>query len=133
LSGAGSAPITGPLRSNGERRITRVLVAIAPRSYREAVALYIHRHRPTAEVLIAPPGDLDREVGRFKPHVAVCNEVTENVRESVASWVEILFEDSMDANVSVDELRSQRIEDIGMDDLLKVLDETEGLLRTSQS
>ncbi len=54
----------------------RVLVTIAPRSYREAVALYIHQHWPPVEVLIAPPEELDREVGRFRPHVLVCNETT---------------------------------------------------------
>lgn len=105
-----------------------MLVAIAPRSYREAVALYIHQHRPPAEVLIAPPGELEREVGRFRPHVIVCNETTDKVLGSVHSWVEILFEDSLSANVKVDELRSQQVEDVGMDDLLAVLDETEELL-----
>jgi hypothetical protein len=106
----------------------RVLVAIAPRSYREAVALYIHQHRPLAEVLIAPPGALEREVGRFKPHMLVCNEATDNVLGSVHSWVEILFEDSLSANVRVDDLRSWKVEDIGMDDLFGVLDETQELL-----
>jgi hypothetical protein len=106
----------------------RVRVAIAPRSYREAVALYIHQHRPPAEVLIAPPGELEREVGRFRPHVLVCNETTDDVRDSVPSWVEILFEDSLSANMKVDELRTRKIEDIGMDDVLGVLDETEELL-----
>jgi hypothetical protein len=103
----------------------RVLVAIAPRSYREAVALYIHQHRPLAEVLIAPPAELETEVGRFGPHVVVCNETTEHVLRAVTSWVEILFEDSLDANVKVDDLRSLKVEDVGMDDLLAVLDETE--------
>ena len=105
-----------------------MLVAIAPRSYREAVALYIHNHRPLAEVLIAPPGELENEVGRFRPHVVVSNEATEDVRGSVHSWVEILFEDSLSANVRVDGLRSRKVEDIGMDDLFGVLDKTEELL-----
>jgi hypothetical protein len=82
----------------------RVLVAIAPRSYREAVALYIYQKRPLAEVLITPPGELEREVGRFRPHMVVCNETTDNVLGSVHSWVEILFEDSLSANVRVDQL-----------------------------
>ena len=107
----------------------RVLVAIAPRSYREAVALYIHhRHRSPADVLIAPPEELEREVGRFSPHVVVCNETPRDVLGSVLSWVEILFEDSLSANVKVDDLRSREIEDIGMNDLLGVLKETEELL-----
>ena len=105
-----------------------MLVAIAPRSYREAVALYIHQQRPLAEVLIAPPRELEREVGRFRPHMVVCNETTHNVLGSVHSWVEILFEDSLSANVRVDQLRSWKVEDIGMDDLFGVLDKTEELL-----
>ena len=106
----------------------RILVAIAPRSYREALALSLQRHRPNAEVRIATPAVLDREVERFEPHVVVCNDgVTEKVRKSVPSWVEIMFHDSLNANVSVD-ARTSTVEDIATDDLLAVVDETEELV-----
>ncbi len=104
-----------------------MLVAIAPRSYREAVALYLHRHRPQAEISIVSPEGVDAEVRRSSPHLVVCNEVSEVVREVTITWVRILFEDSLGAEVSVDG-RSERVEDVGMDDLLEVFDRTEALL-----
>ena len=105
-----------------------MLVAIAPRSYREAVALYIHRHRRQADVSIVPPDGVDAEVGRASPHLVVCNEVSEAVREVAITWVRILFEDSLEVEISIGGGRSRRVEDVGMDDLLEVFDRTEALL-----
>jgi hypothetical protein len=104
-----------------------VLVAIAPRSYREAVALYLHQHRPQAQVSIVSPEGLDAEVGRSAPHLVVCNEANEAVREVAITWVRTLFEDSLSAEVSIDG-RSRRVEDVGMDDLLEIFDRTEALI-----
>jgi hypothetical protein len=104
-----------------------VLVAIAPRSYREAVALYIHQHRPRAEVSAISPEGLDAEVRRSSPHLVVYNEASEAVCEVAISWARILFEDSLDAEVSIDG-RSRRVEDVGMGDLLELFDQTEALL-----
>jgi len=104
-----------------------VLVAIAPRSYRESVALYIHRHRPQAEVSIVSPEGLDAEVGRSSPHLVVCNEASEAVLEVAITWVRILFEDSLGAEVSIDG-RIQRVEDVAMNDILEGFDRTEALL-----
>jgi hypothetical protein len=107
--------------------IVRVLVALAPRSYREAVALYIHKHRPQAEVSTISPEGVDAEVRRSSPHLVVYNEVSEAVREVAIAWARILFEDSLDAEVNIDG-RGRRVEDVGMDDLLEVFDQTEALL-----
>jgi hypothetical protein len=104
-----------------------VLVAIAPRSYREAVALYIHQHRPQARVSIVSPEGLDAETGRSSPHLVVCNEASEAVREVAITWMRILFEDRLGAEVSIDG-RSRRVEDVGMGDLLEAFDRTEALL-----
>ena len=105
----------------------RVLVAIAPRSYREAVALYLHRHRPQAEVSIASPEDLDGEVGRSYPHLVVCNAPSEAVREVTIAWIRIILGDSLDADLSING-HSRRVEDVRMNDLLEVFDRTEALL-----
>ncbi len=104
-----------------------MLVAIAPRSYREAVALYLHRHRPQAEISIVSPEGIDAEVRGSSPHLVVCNEASEAVREVTITWVRILFEDSLDAEVSIDG-HGEHVEDVGMDDLLEVFDRTEALL-----
>jgi hypothetical protein len=46
------------------------------------------------------------------------------------SWVRILFEDSLGAEVSIDG-RSQRVEDVAMNDILESFDRTEALLTES--
>ena len=107
--------------------IVRVLVSIAPLSYRQAVAQALARSRPRLEVRIAPPEDLDREVGRFGPHLVVCNEATAFVRSNVLSWVEIAFEDGLDAAISLDG-RTSLVHDVSMDDLLAAVDETERMV-----
>ena len=104
--------------------VVRVLVSIAPLSYRQALALALARSRPRAEVRIARPEDLERETERFGPHLVVCNEATAPVSSSVLSWVEIAFEDGLDALINVDG-RTSRVHDVSMDDLLAAVDETE--------
>ncbi len=88
----------------------------------------MQQHRANLEVKVAPPEGLDQEVGGFEPHLVVCNETTPLVQANVLSWVEILFEDSLDARVTVDNHQPSRVEDIGMDDLLRVIDETEKMV-----
>lgn len=109
----------------------RILVSLAPRSYREALALSLQRHRPESEVVIAAPDLFEREVGRFEPHMVVCNDGTSpEVRALALSWVEILFIDDLHAYVSVDG-RTETLKDVGVDDLLEVLDETESAIPVS--
>ena len=105
----------------------RVLISIAPRSYRQVVALTLRRYRPRLEVRLAAPEDLDPEVGRFEPHLVVCNAATALVQANVPSWVQILFEDGLDAIVSVGGQTSE-VHDISTDDLLGAVDETEKMV-----
>jgi hypothetical protein len=112
------------VEGGGSKQIVRVLVSIAPLSYREAVALSLTKYRPHLETRIAPPEDLDQEVESFEPHLVVCNEVTQTVWENVSSWVQILLEDGLDAVVSVNG-QSLEVHDISTEDLLRALDETE--------
>jgi hypothetical protein len=86
------------------------------------------RDRPHLEVRIAAPEDLAREVGHFEPHLVVCNEVSLLVRENVPSWVQILFEDGLDALVSVGGQEPSEIHDISMDDLFGAIDETKEIV-----
>ncbi len=105
----------------------RVLVSIAPLTYRQAVALTLKSHRPRLDVRISPPEGLDLEVERFEPHLVVCNETTPLVRKNVPSWVQILFKNGLDAIVSLDGQTSEKY-DISTDDLLGVVDETEKII-----
>ena len=70
---------------------------------------------------IAAPDDLDKEVDCFEPHLVFCHRATATVRESVPSWVEVAYEDSLDATVSVHGEHS-KIKDISTSDLLSIVD-----------
>ena len=106
----------------------RILVSIAPRSYREAIARTLTKERPHHEVRIAAPEDLGREVAQFEPHLVVVNEVTTRVQETVTSVIRIMYEDSLAARVYVDDQESSEVQDISMKDLLGAVDETERIV-----
>ena len=99
----------------------RVLISITPVLYREAIANALRRHRRHLDVRIAAPADLDKEVDRFEPHLVFCNQATTKVRESVPSWVEVAYEDSIDAAACVRGQHS-KIEDISTSNLLSIVD-----------
>lgn len=108
----------------------RVLITVKPRMYREAIALSIYRHRPDAEVMLASPGSLDEEMRRFRPHLLVRNdtdEVTQDALAGAAHQVEVLYNDGLDAEVSVDG-RTRTVRDMSIDDLLRVIDEAAQLI-----
>jgi hypothetical protein len=84
------------------------------------------------DVHIADPGDLDREVIDFGPHVVVCNKVTRTVRESVPSWVMVPYHSS-DATIHIQGQGESRVEDISSGDLFTVIDQTEELLSNRRS
>jgi hypothetical protein len=113
--------------------VIRVLISIAPRSYRESLAIALQRERPEAEVRIAPPELLGSETHSFKPHMIVCNDDPSypELDGLVHSRVEILFVDDLHANISVDGY-DKTIRDVSIEDVLKVLDETGDSVATSE-
>ena len=108
----------------------RVLITVQPLMYREAVALAIHTRRPDIEVLIGPEASLDGEVERFAPHLFLRNDTDGADMERLAGalcWIEILYSDSLSARVSLDG-EVWEIEDICMDDLISLIEQTERLI-----
>ena len=104
--------------------ITRVLVALSPRMYREAVALSIHRGRPGLDVKMAPPEDAEAEIARFRPHLLVHNDtapISDGALDAVPFRAEVLYSDGLDARVSADG-SSKRLEDASTEDLLELVD-----------
>jgi len=97
--------------------------------YRQTLAEYLGKSRPSAEIRTADPEDLDGEVDLFRPHLVLSHdEVGSGRRVRAFSMVEILYSDSLDARVSVDDRDPARVEDMKIEDLLAVLDETEELI-----
>jgi len=111
--------------------MVRVLVTVEPRMYREAIALYVQRNRPEAEVMLVPEEVLDGQVKDFAPHVLVRNDsdraIPEGLLSSVVCRIEVLYTDGMAARVSVG-ASSYTIEDASMEDLLSLVDEAEELV-----
>jgi hypothetical protein len=111
---------------------TRVLIAVAPRMYRETVAFTPRDRRPGVKVEAVSPEDLDREAASVEPDVLVCHDdASPDVREGVPYRVEILYTDSMNARVVVDG-REETVEDIGVERMLSVVDAV-GKRKTSSS
>ena len=111
-------------------RIVRILVALKPRTYREVLALSLPQHHPDAEVLLCPPEVLDRETGRFEPHLVVLDDNDGTAPDGLSGVlyrVEILLGASMDARISVDG-RAREVNDICIEDLLAEVDEAEKMI-----
>lgn len=75
---------------------------------------------------LADPQALDREASSFRPHLIVCNDNAAEVREevSVLSWIVIRFHDHLSASVFLDGQDPRLIQDIAIEDLIWVVEET---------
>jgi hypothetical protein len=109
----------------------RILVVLTPLMYREAIAHSLRQHRPALEVRIAAPEAAEEELRSFAPHLLVHTDTDGLARaglEDVASWVEMVYSDSMDAWIySGEYLAKYKDTSTGM--LLGVVDEVAEQLR----
>jgi hypothetical protein len=109
----------------------RVLVVLTPLMYRETIAHSLRQHRPALEVRIAAPEVAEEDLKAFAPHLLVHSD-TDGLEgaalESVPSWVEIGYSDSMDAWI-YSEGHLNKHEDISTDIMLGVVDEVAEQLR----
>ena len=106
----------------------RILVAVAPKMYRETLAHLLRKDRPDDDVRLADPQALDREAASFHPHLVVCNDNAPEVREeeaSVPSWVVIRYHDSLSASVFVGEQAPRLVQNMAIEDLLGMVEETQ--------
>ena len=111
----------------------RILIAIKPRVYREVLALSLQHQRPDAEVLISPPESLDGEVGRFEPHLVICNEgAVPNIPPGVLCRVEIMLSDGLDARIGLNGQVTEA-KDVGTEDLLALVDQTEKMISREET
>jgi hypothetical protein len=108
----------------------RILVAVAPIMYRQTLAHILRRDRPDDEVRLADPHSLDREASSFGPHLIVCNDDAPEIREevSVPSWVVIRYHDSLSASVFLDGQDPRLVQDMSIEDLIGVVEETHRLV-----
>lgn len=102
----------------------RVVVANEPRSYRQLLAGVLQRLRPGALVSEVEPGELDGEIERIRPDLVVCSRLTESVELYPISWV-LLYPGGENRVVTCVAGSREEREDMGVEELLSVLDRTE--------
>ena len=108
----------------------RILITVAPRMYREALALAVHRNRPYCDVKSADPEDVHREVKNFRPDLLVRNDndgLDPEVLAIASSWVEVKYHDSMDARISLSG-RIEEFDDVSLELLLAAVDKAAELV-----
>ncbi len=115
-----------------ELRKTSVLIAIEPRSYREAIGEAVQSLRPHLKVLIMEPGDLHGEVARVSPELVICGQPKSVVPDARCAWVEYRPYAEPAARISVDG-RYRELSEIELEDLLTVVDEAEKLYSTNHN
>ena len=81
--------------------VTRVLVAVEPRMYREVLVLALRKHRPDAEAVLGKPDDMEWVAESFEPDLVVGSRIPTPVRETARAWVELVARDGLCAEVSV--------------------------------
>jgi hypothetical protein len=107
----------------------RILIAVAPTMYRETLAHVIRRDRPDDDVRLADPQALDQEASSFGPHLIVCTDNASEVRGvSVPSWVVIRYHDHLSASIFLDGQDPRLVQDMAIEDLLVVVEETQRLI-----
>jgi DNA-binding NarL/FixJ family response regulator len=112
----------------------RILVAVAPTMYRETLAHVIRRDRPDDDVHLADPHSLDQEASSFRPHLIVCTDNVPEVRGvSVPSWVVIRYHDHLSASVFVEGQDPRLVQDMAIEDLIGVVEETQRLVLRRES
>jgi hypothetical protein len=103
----------------------RVLIAIAPAMYSETLTHVLKVRRPSIEIKAVDPSGLDRQMDLFKPDLLISEETSSGAGYRAISRVEILYNHTMDAQVQVDEKHSRMIDDIQLEELLAIVDETQ--------
>ncbi|QIN77375.1 hypothetical protein GBA65_01335 [Rubrobacter marinus] len=83
-------------------RKTRVLLANAPRSYREVIASAVHDLRPNLDVFVAEPGEIEGKMESLAPDVVICSEVYPAVERGARAWIQLYPEGEQTAVVSVE-------------------------------
>lgn len=109
----------------------QVIVAIEPRSYRQVIGEVIQDLRPDIEVSILDPDMLRAGVERLDPELVFSNQPDSFALTGRPAWVEFLPYQQPPARICLAG-RRRELEEVELDDLLSVVDETEELSRTTR-
>ena len=101
------------------------------RTYGETMAAVIRALRPRAKVSIARSRGLGAELRRFDPHLVVCDTLNTVEPGGRAARVRLADDPRRPSEVCVDRRRKQTTNPT-MEELLAIVDEVEGLIRTGR-
>jgi hypothetical protein len=108
-----------------------VLIAIEPRSYRQAVGEALRSMRPHVEVVVLEPGTLGAGVARLEPEVVFADGPDASSPPGRPAWVEFRPYEEPPARVRLAGRRWE-LGEVGLEDLLSLVDEAEGLSRAGR-
>lgn len=109
----------------------RVVIAIEPHSYREVIGRTIRALRPHIEVTILDPSTLRAGVARLDPELVFAASPDTLVPAGRSAWVELRPYQHPPARICLGG-RRRELEEVGLDELLSLVDETEELARTTR-
>ena len=84
-----------------------LLVALEPRSYREAIGGAITTLRPDLVVEIVDPDDLVKETLRFRPELVLCSRKKHLTALAATNWIEYYYTDEEPSTVLVNGEREE--------------------------
>jgi hypothetical protein len=106
----------------------QVLLAIEPRIYREAIGQSIRALRPHVGVTVLDPDMLAAGLRRLEPELVFANRPFSYAPTGRSAWVEFLPYEEPPARVCLAGRRWE-LEEVELEDLLSIVDETEELSR----
>lgn len=110
----------------------RIVMAIEPRAYREAIGEAVQTLRPNFSVMIVESEDLVEEVARLDPELVFCARPDSLIPDGRSAWVEFRPYAEPAARVSLDGKYTE-LKEVELEDLLSIADETEELFRTMKN
>ncbi len=112
----------------------RILIAYeeSHRLYGYALQNAIKMHRPHLAVEIADePEALEAEVERLNPHLVISNRLNTVDPGGRVAWLRLSHEPDEESDICLDG-ETSRLSNPGLEELLRIIDETEELVRTGR-
>jgi hypothetical protein len=107
-----------------------VLVAIEPRSYRQVIGKAVRDLRPHVEVVVLAPNTLEAGIARLRPDLVFADRpAASSPTGRKSAWAEFRPYERPPARVCLAG-RQWELEEVALDDLLWLVDETEAHVRT---
>ena len=107
-----------------------VIFAIEPRSYRQVMGEALRSMRPHLEFVVLEPGTLEAAVARLEPDLVFADRPDVSAPTGGPAWVEFRPYEEPPARVRLAG-KTRELGEVELSDLLSIVDEAEGLSRTT--